>query len=411
MIKKYIYIIIIGLLIGQNTEFQISNISVSGNITTKEQDIINFSGLSNKDAISAIDIQNSIKRLWLLNKFEDIQISMNETYKGIELTINVIEHSLLNEVKLSGEYFNFKLFKFKKSKSKLLDLLNFKNGDILTNQKIHTYITMLKEDFIKRNYHNVEISHNIEDTDKENYKNLLISINAGSKFRIKDIKLIVNNNELESSNIFNLLKFKFFKKQNHLSRQQILKNLDQIKVWNWYMPWKGSYNQDKLDSMAERLNVVFKSKGYLDFKIEDYKIVDNNQLLIKINTGNQYYINNINFIGNYIFNDSTLQSNLNFSANDLFDGTSFEIANMNINTLYRDKGYLFTEITPSLIPVSSDSLLLNFMINEKSIVKVNKIIIKGNDKTEENVIRRDIEIFPGEYFSQSSFKFQVSRLI
>ena len=402
MIKKYIYIIIIGLLIGQNTEFQISNISVSGNITTKEQDIINFSGLSNKDAISAIDIQNSIKRLWLLNKFEDIQISMDETYKGIELIINVIEHPLLNEIKLSGEYFNFKFFKFKKSKSKLLDLLNFKNGDILTNQQIHTYITMLKEDFIQRNYHNVKISYNIEDTDKENYKNLLISINAGSKSRIKDIKLIVNNNELESSNIFNSLKFKFFKKQNHLSKQEILKNLDQIKVWNWYMPWKGSYNQDKLDNMAERLNAVFKSKGYLDFQIEDYKIVDNNQLLIKINTGNQYYINNINFIGNYIFNDSTLQSNLNFSANDLFDGTSFEISNMNINTLYRDKGYLFTEIIPSLIPVSSDSLLLNFTINEKSIVKVNKIIIKGNDKTEENVIRRDIDIFPGEYFSQSA---------
>ena len=70
MIYKFISIIlIISTIIAQNSEFKVSSISVLGNSITTDKDIINFSGLSNKTSVSAIDIQNSIKRLWLLNKF------------------------------------------------------------------------------------------------------------------------------------------------------------------------------------------------------------------------------------------------------------------------------------------------------------------------------------------------------
>ena len=400
---KFIYIIlIIGSITAQNSEFKISNIYVSGNSVTKDQDIINFSGLSNKTSISVIDIQNSIKRLWLLNKFEDIQINMDETYKGINLIINVIEHPRLNKIEFNGDYFDFKLFQFKKSKSKLIELLNFNNGDILSKQKINECINLLKEDFISRDYHNIEISYDIKDTKIDNRKNLLFNIHASSKSKIKDIKIIVNNNELKKSGFLSSLKDKIFKKSNNINKQNIIKYLDPIKIWNWYSPWKGSYNQTKLDEMSENLINTYKAKGYLDFNIEKYEIINKNKLLIHIKTGNEYYISDINFIGNYIFNDSTLKSKLNFSIGDIFNGMFFEISNMNINTLYRDKGYLFSQIIPALIPISGDSLKINFSINENSLVKVNEIIIKGNNKTEENIIRRDIDIFPGEYFSQSA---------
>ena len=400
---KFIYIIlIIGSITAQNSEFKISNIYVAGNSVTKDQDIINFSGLSNKTSVSAIDIQNSIKRLWLLNKFEDIQIDMDETYKGINLIINVIEYPRLNKIEFNGDYFDFKLFKFKKSKSKLIELLNFNNGDILSKQKINECINLLKEDFISRDYHNIEISYDIKDTKIDNRKNLLFNIHASSKSKIKDIKIIVNNNELKKSGFLSSLKAKIFKESNNINKKNIIKYLDPIKIWNWYSPWKGSYNHTQLDEMSENLINTYKAKGYLDFNIEKYEIINKNKLLIHIKTGNEYYISDINFIGNYIFNDSTLKSKLNFSIGDIFNGMFFEISNMNINTLYRDRGYLFSQIIPSVIPVSEDSLKINFSINENSIVKINEIIIKGNNKTEENIIRRDIDIFPGEYFSQSA---------
>ena len=299
---KFIYIIlIIGSITAQNSEFKISNISVSGNSVTTDQDIINFSGLSNKTSVSAIDIQNSIKRLWLLNKFEDIQIDMDETYKGIDLIINVIEHPRLNKIEFNGDYFYFQLFKFKKSKSKLIELLNFNNGDILSKQKINECINLLKADFISRDYHDIEISYDIKDTKIDNRKNLLLNIQASAKSKIKNIQIIVNNNELKKSSLISSFKSKFFKESDNINKQNILKHLDQIKTWKWYSPWKGSYNQKKLDEMAENLINTYKAKGYLDFNIEKYETVNKNELLIHINTGNKYYISDINFIGNYIF--------------------------------------------------------------------------------------------------------------
>ena len=103
----------------------------------------------------------------------------------------------------------------------------------------------------------------------------------------------------------------------------------QIKTWNWYTPWKGKYNNQKLFDMENQLISLYKSKGYLDFKIEKYEIVNKDELLISINTGHKYYIDDINFIGNYIFNDSTLKTKLNFSNGDIFNGMSFEMSNMN----------------------------------------------------------------------------------
>ena len=63
---------------------------------------------------------------------------------------------------------------------------------------------------------------------------------------------------------------------------------------------------------------------------------------------------------------------------------------------------MFSQINPSIIPISDDLLDIHFNITEKSLVRVNKIIIQGNETTLENVIRRDIEIFPEQVFSQSS---------
>ena len=93
MIKFLISILIfLSFNFSQNNEIKISDISVTGNNIMLEQDIINFSGLS-KDFINAIEIQNAINRLWLLNKFSNIQIDLEETSYGLNNLIIKVETS------------------------------------------------------------------------------------------------------------------------------------------------------------------------------------------------------------------------------------------------------------------------------------------------------------------------------
>jgi len=407
---KYLHILLmLSFLFSQNSDFMVSKIIINGNNEISDQDIISLSGLNIKKSITAVDIQNAIKRLWLVDKFKDIQIDVDETYKGIDLYIRIVEHSKLNKIILSGSYFDFQFLKFKKSKSKLLNLLSIKEGDILTDQNIKNSIQILADDFSKRNFHNADISYELKKSKVSNTEDLLIKINANKKSRIKDISLKLNGEEIKSSSLLIRFKNLILNKSNELDKNTLIKNLDKIKKWKWYLPWRGKYDDSKLNDMENNLILFFKSLGYLNFKIINYEVIDN-KLTIDIETGNKFKVNNISFNGNYIFADSTLQSNLKLVKGKTFNGKSYEISNLNLNTLYRDKGYLFAEIIPSLIPVGKDSVNLNFTINEKSIAKVKKIIIKGNLKTEDNIIRRDIDIFPGETFSQTAIMKSAQKL-
>ena len=100
MIKFLISILIfLSFNYSQNNEIKISDISVTGNDLMLEQDIINFSGLSKESFINAIEIQNAINRLWLLNKFSNIQIDLEETSYGLNnLIIQVEELPIINDI-------------------------------------------------------------------------------------------------------------------------------------------------------------------------------------------------------------------------------------------------------------------------------------------------------------------------
>tara|TARA_B100002051_G_scaffold231707_1_gene229953 strand:- start:33 stop:2522 length:2490 start_codon:yes stop_codon:yes gene_type:complete len=418
MIKFLFLILLLSLSLPQTNEVKISEITVNGNRLMIEQDIINFSGLSENSYINAIEIQNAINRLWLLNKFSNIQIDLEESNYGLNnLIINVQELPIINEINFKGKYFNFEFLKFKKSKSELKKITELESGSSLSNQKIKKAIDLLKTDFIDRNFHDVKISYTIENTNSDLKQNVTFDINSGKKTKIHDIKVILNGNEIEKINFINMTRNNF-NKNKLITKNNILKNLAEINIWKWYKPWNGKYNDLKFLEMEEILSTYFKYQGYLDFKLNEYKLVKSknifnrskNILYLNITSGNKYSINDINITGNYIFNDSTLKSQIMLTNHDIYDGLKLDLSNMNLTNLYRDKGFLFTAINSSVTPYSDSLLNVNFDINEKSVVYVNKVIIRGNETTKDNVIRRDIDVKPGKIFSQSDIMESYRRL-
>ena len=411
MIKFLISILIfLSFNFSQNNEIKISDISVTGNNIMLEQDIINFSGLSKESFINAIEIQNAINRLWLLNKFSNIQIDLEETSYGLNnLIIKVEELPIINDIYFKGKYFDFQLLKFKKSKTELKKITELESGTSLSNQKVIKALNLLKQDFIKRNFHDVNISYTIENANSSLKQNIIFDIDAGKKTKIHDIKIVLNGQEIEKLSFIENVKNRFDQNRK-ITKNNVLKNLADINIWKWYKPWNGKFDNFKFEEMDVALTSYYRDKGYLNFKLTDYKIVktkknifnkSHNILQLNLSSGNKFYINDINITGNYIFNDSTLKSKLMLSKNDTYDGLKLDMSNMNLTNLYRDKGYLFTMINSSLTPYNDSLLNINFDIVEKAVVYVNKVIVRGNETTKDNVIRRDIDIKPGKIFSQS----------
>ena len=130
-------------------------------------------------------------------------------------------------------------------------------------------------------------------------------------------------------------------------------------------------------------------------------------LHLDVHEGNQYYFRNITFKGNSIYEDDALFQRLKIVKGDVYNEEllqtrlSFSEDGRDVSSLYMDNGYLFFQVDPVEVAIVGDSLDLELRIFEGPQATIDKVIIKGNDRTHEHVIRREIRTRPGDKFSRS----------
>ena len=122
----------------QQQSFNLSEINIDGNSSTSDNMVLYTAGLQKGQEVSADDFRRSIKRLWQLGVFEDVQIYFDgELEDGIKITIEVKESPVLNEVVFKG---NKKL-----KDKKLLDELDFQKGMRIKPNLISNSVRTLKK--------------------------------------------------------------------------------------------------------------------------------------------------------------------------------------------------------------------------------------------------------------------------
>ena len=169
---------------------------------------------------------------------------------------------------------------------------------------------------------------------------------------------------------------------------------------------KEKYIEDK-----ETLLQFYNSKGYRDAEIlkdtivfADHKSVDIN---IKVNPGRQYYFRNINWVGNFIHSDKTLDQILAIEKGDIYNlelvdkKLNFNPNGPDISSLYMDNGYLFFSVTPVEVKIDGDSVDLEMRIYEGAQATIRKVYVTGNDRTNDHVIMRELRTLPGQKFSRA----------
>ncbi len=382
----FIYVIIFNFsfLYNQNIEkITILDVNVNGNIRIADEDILRSARLWPGKNIDLEDIQNSIKFLWKLGRFSDVQIFIeNETINGIELMIDVKESPILNKITFKG---NKKI-----SKKTLEEKVSLKAGQILSEDLIFNSVQDIKTIYLEDHYHAVDISTFRQKGELEYSDDLTFIINEGIKYKVKSIEFIGNE-------IF--------------SDKKLIKQFEEIKIKKWYLPWRGKYDFQKLTSDQNLLKSFYLQRGFYDFSINDVSVelipeIKGIKIVIDVYEGSKYYVNEINWDGNEIISDADLNKELGIVPGDIFNKEEFDIALAdNVTSKYRDIGYFYSQITPEILPaISNDSLTyldINFSIIENEIVNIRKILIGRNTKTHENVIRRRLHFYPGEIFNQN----------
>ena len=381
--KKYL-ILMFCLLISQNENFIIDEISVEGNIRMSDENIKFIAGLEEGMYINNFNIQNSIKKLWSSNVYLDIRMDIEKGYLSNKLIIYVEEAPFINQIIFKG---NKKI-----SDKKLLEKLSVNEGDLLNYNNIKEGITSIIDYYKEKKFHNVKISYELEqnslspDLLKNTSKDIVISVNEGNKIRLKNI--VFNGNDSFSDNT-------------------LIKQFQDSKPWRWYRPFKGDFNEEKYEIDKMILEDFYFNKGYKNFQIKSDSIsYGNNEINIYIDLaeGDPHFIREISWDGNILKSDSTLIEVSQLNSGDLYNKKILnQQAIESVRTLYMNEGFLNFNIESVVRPVASEQNMLDiqFIINENEVFSINNIIITGNKKTHENVIRRELNIFPGEKFNRN----------
>ena len=367
-----------------NEEFKLTDVKVEGNTITSKNTIIFTSGLHKGESVKLTEFPRAIKKLWQLGLFQDIQILYDkEDVDGISIVIYVKENFILGEI----EYVGNKKIKDKK----LSEELKYSKGQRIKPKTVKNISNQIEKIYKEKGYLNVSIKSNlveqssVEKKDGKLYRNLRFEIEEGKKVKIKKIQF-VNNNSFSNFR----LKWK-------------MKN---VKQQRWFLFWRDSFDEKKMIEDQELISKFYRNNGYRDFKfttdtIELSKNKTQMNIIMKVQEGEQYKYRNFSWEGMSLFNEKQLKQKLGLDFGDIYREDQFNMAVFSsVQGLYLDRGYIYSKIEPQITPISKDSLDIHFVITENHKVFINNIAIKGNTRTRENVIRRQLRIFPGDVYNQ-----------
>ncbi len=367
--------------------YEIADITVVGADNYEDYIIIGYSGLSKgqRVEIPGDDITNAIKRFWRQGLFSDVAIVWTKAYGDKAwLEIRLTPQPRISQINYNG---------VKKGEREDLEArLGLAKGQQITPNIVDRAEMIIKKYFDEKGFKNADVQL-VQHEDLAHKNEVILDINVDKNEKIK-----VHHIYFKGNNVFSDFKLKWAMKKTS-ERDNIFTIFKQKK-----------FVETDFESDLQVLTEKYNEKGYRDAYVVCDSIVpyDKNKvdIYISIEEGEQYHIRDIRWIGNTIYTNDVLSAYLGMKAGDVYNQ---KLLNKRINededavsNLYMDRGYLFFNLVPLETNIANDSIDLEMMITEGPQARINKVIINGNDRLYEHVIRRELRTKPGELFDKSA---------
>ncbi|MCC8118651.1 MAG: outer membrane protein assembly factor BamA [Bacteroidales bacterium] len=366
--------------------YQIEGIKVSGAPNYDDQTIIGYAGLKigERLEIPGQEITNAAKRLMRQGLFAQAQIKVEKIY-GDKVWL---EYALRTQPRISEvNYIGMK----KGERNDIQERLQLMKGNQITQNIVNRAEGIVKKYYSDKGFGNADVKINLrEDLSAPN--EMIVDITVDRHDKVKVHKIYVDGNEVFS---------------DRKVRNAMKKTNEKGDIRNLFKQKKfvESDYEDDLNRIIEKYN----ENGYRDARIVkdsvvqyDDKTVD---VYLTIEEGDKYYIKDIQWVGNTLYPSQALDMYLDMRPGDVYNQKHM---NKRLNedddavaNLYMDRGYLFFNVVPIEKEVSNDSISLEMYVMEGPQARINNVVINGNDRLYEKVIRRELRVKPGDLFSKS----------
>lgn len=370
--------------------YEIGGITVSGTRTVDPNAVKLFSGLQVGDKVEVPGdrISRAVRNLWDQKLFSDVAVEAAEIRgRTIFLHIVVAEKPRLSRYKYNGVS--------KGEAEKLDEQVGLARGQQVNEallarvrQSIRTYY--VDKGFLMADVRMREVPDTLRSA-LENSVVLFVDVDRGARMRIQDVD---------------------FQGNEALTDSRLRRAMKKTKRKRWYNFLSGSkfipaeYKADKA-----RVIETYNNEGHRNAMITRdtmYQVSRKRvRVELEVDEGQKFYFRNITWTGNTKYRTSRLDSILGIRKGDAYSKKTLDSrlymnpTGRDVSSLYMDDGYLSFYPEPIEVMAEGDSIDLEIRVREGRQYRIRNVIIKGNSKTNEHVIRREIRTKPGQLFNRS----------
>ncbi len=376
-------------------KYEIADIKVTGASNYEDFVLIGFSGLSVGDKIEVPGdaITDAVKRFWKQGLFSDIKIlATRMTDDKVWLEIALKQRPIISEITISG---------VKKGERKdIEERIGVAKGSQITPNLIDRAKKIIKKYFDEKGFSNADIKVMQKD-DLSNPGKVFLDIEVDKNEKTKIHAIYIAGNEKLSDYTLK----RTMKKTNEGFNLKERFKLSWLKLFSTKKYVNEEYETD-LDNIISKYN----EEGYRDAKIVSDSVVNYSDkkvdIYIDIEEGQKYYLRNIKWIGNTLYPSDRLEYVLNMKSGDIYNqkklNERLSTDEDAVSNVYYNNGYIFFGLDPVETNIENDSIDLEIRISEGHQATINKIIINGNDRLYEDVVRRELRTKPGQLFSKEA---------
>ncbi|MDA8419256.1 MAG: outer membrane protein assembly factor BamA [Desulfobacteraceae bacterium] len=365
---------------------RIASLGVSGNKKIETGAIIHkIDFLKSGDQYDTAKVSQAIKDIYKMGYFDNVVAKTTETAEGRALTFEVTEKPVVGQIFIKGEDAI--------KEDKIREVVKVTVNNIISTQDVQKSTEAIKQLYKDEGYYNTAVDSQVVIA-KTGKAEVTFNIKEGKKVYIKEITMT----------------------GNHAFTTKELRKLIQTSTKGW-LSWitdSGILKRDLLAQDADKIVAYYNNHGFVEAKVGEPEVTQKGDWLyinFNISEGDRYRVGTVEVTGDLLEDKNALLAKCTIIHEPYFSRKVLRDDVLKLTDTYSERGYAFAEVMP-LTSKDEANKRVNIVldIKKKDLVHINRIVIKGNTRTRDKVIRREMQVKEGGLFDSVGIKKSQERL-
>lgn len=359
----------------------IDQVVIEGNQRIAESTVILQVSSKPGEALDAETVREDVKEIYRTGFFEQVTAKVRQRGEAVALVFDVVEKPALRGVLLQGND--------EVDDETIKEKLNIGARRFLDRQKILAGIKELKKHYQSLGYYDTDIDYSVTPV-LDNQVDITFKIDEGEKIRLREVRFL-GNAKIDSDELEDVIK---------------------TSEYSWWTSWltgSGVVKQEQLETDTRELTRYYLNQGYADARVSEPVVQRDDEgltVIFKIEEGEQYRFGTITVTGDLIGQSAeTTLAGISAQPGEVFNVDDLREDSFLITEKFTDIGYAFANVEPrTQMDREERQVDISFDVNKGERITVNRINIRGNTKTRDNVVRRTLKVAERDLFSSSSIR-------